>query len=154
TLEEAIRSKRVRWGIVFGIVAGAMAAHLSQPGYLFGLVLIGYLIHRAWQSESLRTFVIDRSRVFAAALAAIALTVILPLYALLQFLPLSNRPRFPFAIASQNALHPVMFLTLIVSNFFDNRHLSTYWGFGDVTTTFLYAGAIPAVLIAYGVMTG
>ena len=155
TLEHALDSNRVRWAACFGLVAGIMAAHQNQVAYLFSLVLFGYVLYRATVSESPWVFFVTRRRVLATAALVWTLTVAVPLYLTLQFLPLSNRSQISFQTAVQDSIHPLTLLTLFVRNFFDNAHPSSYWGLGDITETYLYAGILPIVLIArYGVISG
>jgi hypothetical protein len=153
-LDKALETKRVAWGIGVGLIAGTMAAHQNQAAYLFSLLLICYAVYCAVSSRSLSSYLAARSRMLAASVFTGAVTLAVPLYATLQFLPLSNRQQLPFETAVENSLDPVMFLTLFIRNFFDNAHPSSYWGFGDITSTFLYAGTLPIVLAAYGLLSG
>lgn len=154
-LENMIESNRLRWAVVFGVVAGIMAAHQNQVAYLFCLVLLGYSLHYAIFRRSAWRISAGRLRVLLVAGVSGGLTVALPVYATLQFLPLSNRLRIPLAAAGENSLHPLSWMTLWAGDFFSHRTPSDYWGFGDLTTSYLYAGALPIVLLLrYGVANG
>lgn len=155
TLDLALKSKRVLWGLCFGLVAGIMAAHQVQVAFLFSLVLIGYVVHEAVSSDSFLRFFADRFRTLLAAFCAGALMLIFPLTATLQFLPLSTRPGFPYEAAIRDSMHPFTLLTLLVHDFFGNAHATTNWAPGDSTQAFLYLGALAVVLfLFYGVATG
>jgi xanthosine utilization system XapX-like protein len=155
TLHLALDSKRLRWAVACGVVAGIMAAHENQVAYLFCLVLVGYVLYRAASSESFLGFFAARWRVLAVAILAGAAVLAVPLYLTLQFLPLSNRPQIPYETAAWASLHPLIFLTLFVRNFFGNSGLYFFWGFNDITESYMYVGMLPIVLIArYGVPTG
>ena len=155
TLDKALDSNRVRWALCFGAIAGILAAHQNQAAYVFCWVLAGYAVYIVCSSAFIWRFLRSRLRVIVTGLSAGLLTLAIPLYATLQFLPLSNRPRIPFHSAVEFSLHPIMFLTLFVPNFFENVRPVFFWGIGDVTTTFLYAGTLPIVLtIFYGLFSG
>lgn len=154
-LETMLESRRLRWAIAFGVVAGVMAAHQNQVAYLFSLVLLGYAVHRILSSDSPFTFVASRWRAFAAAGVSGALTLSVPVYATLQFLALSNRVRIPIDTAGENSLHPLSWITLLVQDFLGHVDPSAYWGLGDLTETYLYLGALPVVLwLRFGVAGG
>jgi len=151
-LDRALDSRRMRSAVVFGVLAGIMAAHQNQVAYLFCLVLIGYVFYRAASSGSLPQFLVGRWRVLAASAIAGAVTMAVPLFFTLQFLPLSNRIQVPYETAISDSVDPLTLLSYFMRNFFGNARGDTYWGFGDVSETFLYAGTLPIVLVArYGI---
>lgn len=154
-LDAMLESRRLRWALGFGVVAGVMAAHLNQVAYLFCLVLLGYAFDRAIASRSVIAFLFSRWRVFVAAAAAGIGTLALPLYAVIQFLPFTNRASVPLEVAGQNTLHPLAWMTFFASDFIGSSQQSTYWGPGDLSTTYLYVGALPMVLfVRYGLARG
>ena len=155
TLDLALKSKRIVWGICFGIVAGIMAAHQVQVAYLFSLVLIGYLLHEGLSSGASWKFFVARSRSLIAAVCTGIITVSIPVFATLQFLPFSTRTGFSYDDAVRDSMHPLTFITFLAHDFFGTAHSTTNWAPGDSTQSFLYAGALPAVLfLFYGITTG
>jgi hypothetical protein len=151
TLDLALQTSRLRWAACFGLVAGIMAAHQVQVSYLFSLVLIGYGLYTIASAESIRDFL---ATLVTATLTGLV-TLAVPIYLTLQFLPLSNRPRISYDTAVADSLHPLAFLTLFVRNFFSNSNIFLYWGGGDITETYFYIGIVPVVLIAvYGIPSG
>ena len=155
TLDLALETGRIRWGVYFGLLAGIMAAHQVQVSYLFGLTLVGYCLHRIVSAESMRGFLATRWRVLATAAGTGSLVLAISLYLTLQFLPLSNRPRISYESAVVGSQHPLTFLTLFVRNVFGNSNRAFYWGPGDVTETYLYVGILPlALIVAYGIPSG
>jgi len=155
TLDLALKSKRVAWGLVFGVIAGVMAGHQVQVAYLFCLVLAGFILHEAVSSNSFLRFFADRSRLFFAAFIAGIISLAIPLFATLQFLPFSTRQGFSFDEAVADSMHPLAAVTLFVHDFFGNAHGAGYWGPGDITETFLYGGALPITLfVFFGIATG
>lgn len=155
-LDGMLATKKLRWAMSFGLIAGVMAAHQNQVSYLFSLALLGYLIYRAVSSGSPKKFLAESWRGIAAATITGAATLAVPLYLTLQFLPLSNRLKIPYEIAiAADSMRPLTMLTLFIRNFFGNARPNSYWGLGDVTETYLYAGTLPIVLIArHGIGNG
>jgi hypothetical protein len=146
-LDTALETGRLRHAAAFGLVGGVMAAHQNQVAYLFCLVLLAYALWRILSSGRPARFLSDRWRALAVACTFGALTLAAPLYATLQFLPLTRRIDLPPEVSGENALHPLSWLTFLVVEFFGNSDPSVYWGLGDLTETYLYAGALPIVLI-------
>ena len=155
TLQEALDTKRMRWAVAFGIVAGVMAAHQNQVAYLLSLTLIGYAAWRVLAAGLSRNTLVAHGKVLAVGGATGILVLAVPLFATLQFLPLSNRSGIPYDEAVTYPLHPLTFLTFFVRDFFANSWPQFYWGFGDITESYLYVGILPVVLIAgYGIPRG
>jgi len=151
-LDHMLESKRMRSAVAFGVLAGIMAAHQVQVAYLFCLVLLGYACFRLASSTSRVVYLADRWRVFGVAAISGAVTLAVPLFFTLQFLPFSNRLQVPYAFAVSESVHPLTFLTYFMRNFFGNARPETYWGYGDVSETFLYAGSLPIIMVArYGI---
>jgi hypothetical protein len=154
-LDAAIKSVSIRWAVVAGLLTGILASHQNQVAYLFSLVLAGYVVYCAVSSGELRAFLAKRAAALTATLVACLATVAVPLYFTLQFLPLSNRPSIPLDRAIGDSLHPLALLTFVIRNFFDSAHPNGYWGPGDITQTYIYAGILPMILILrYGVLAG
>lgn len=146
-LEEMLSSNRKRWAICFGLVAGIMAAHMNQVAYLLSLFLIGYYVHRAISSESLRWFVASRWQVSVLAAISGALVLAIPMFLVFQFLPFSNRTGIPYEVAISGSMDPASFLSLMFRNFYGSGRAETYWGPWDITEGLYYAGTLPIVLV-------
>src|SRR5262249_52697524 len=104
-------------------------------------------VHEAVSSSSITDFFADHWRSLIGSACAWAITLTVPLYATLQVLPMSTRSGFSYEMALEDSMHPLTLVTLFVRNFFNNANLSTYWGPGDISETFLYAGILPVVLL-------
>ncbi len=155
SLDVALDRCSIKWAACFGVLAGIMAAHQNQVAFLFCLVLVGYLASSAALSGGVREFFVTRWRTVAMAVVTGGLTLAIPLYLTLQFLPFSNRPRIPYATAIAGSLDPLAFLTLFVGQFLGTRNPETYWSVQDPSLTYLYAGVLPmALVVGYGLPGG
>ena len=154
-LREALETRRLRWAVAFGVAAGVMAAHQNQVANLMSLTLIGYAAWRVLAAGLSWKSIVSHGKVLAVGGATGMLVLAAPLYATIQFLPLSNRSGIPYDVAVTNSLHPLTFLTFFVRDFFASSWQEFYWGFNDITESYFYAGILPIVLVAgYGIPRG
>ena len=154
-LEEMLDSGLMRWAICFGVLAAVMAAHMIQLAYLLSLVLIGYYLYRAATFGSFAAFVASRWRVTVVAMLTGAALMAIPLYLVLQFLPLSSRVGISYEAATFDSMGPIPLLTLVIRNFIGSGRPDMMWGPWEVTQSLLYVGTLPIVLILrYGLAGG
>ena len=154
-LKQTLDHKRLGRAVLFGGVAGIMAAHQNHVAYLLCLALMGYALYTVFASGAPLRFLATRWPVLTVAAVTGASVLAVPLYLTLQFLPLSNRPEIPYETAVEGSLGPPAFLPLFSPDFFESLSLATYWGFNDISESYLYVGIIPAALIVrYGLAEG
>jgi hypothetical protein len=138
-----------------------LAGHTATFFYV-GVVLGTYALYFAWLDRETRADADVRSGnawfpgflktllpvvgmgVVGLALAAVQLV---PTF---QFLSLSTRQDAGYAFASQYALPPTYWLTLLVPSFFGDMVNTGYWGDGIYWELIYYVGILPLALVLMG----
>ena len=161
-LEIALKSRSLRFALLFGVLAALMALGRDQVAYLLCMALAGR--RRSSPSCGSGRSRLDylRARLGVLALGVFVVTAILFIPALLtmQFLGDSNRPGIAFGVAAAGSLAPVNLITLFVPNFFGSLdRLYDYWGpdydtmaradWTDRAVDYLFVGTLPILLIAW-----
>jgi hypothetical protein len=165
-LDRALTRASVGYGLLAGIVAAALVLGRDQVALLAVYFLIAYVVWRFASAPSPRTAILGASRpLIAAGLIGTALIAI-PITLTAQLAELSNRPEIDFIGAGRGSLHPALGLTAVVPDLFGSSgRMWDYWGppsfawqgtdlFLAQNMGQLYIGAIPALLILFGLGSG
>ena len=165
-IDRALRRGSLLYGAAAGAVAGFMVLGRDQVALLAVYLLIAHVAWKWWQSaDRWRGFKIYLRPVSAATIAGLAVVAV-PV--LLTFLVAqdSNRPSIDLEGAGRGSLHPALFLTLFAPDVFGSTgFMKEYWGppsmLWNNTGLFIaqnvgqmYFGAIPFLLVSWGVVSG
>lgn len=165
-LDRALVRCSIGWGVAAGISAAMLVLGRDQIALLSIYFLIAHII-AGWTTADDRTDALRRAvtPLGAAALAGLII-VALPVLMTALYAVSSNRPSIDFIGAGRGSLHPALLLSLLAPDVFGASGVgSEYWGPPSYrwqgTDLFLaqnmgqmYFGALPAVLLIYGAVTG
>ncbi len=165
-LDRALQRSSVGYGVAAGLAAGCLVLGRDQVALLSVYFLIAYVAASWWQAAD-RAVMLQRA---IAPLAAAALTGLLviavPVLLTSLIAAQSNRPSIDFEGAGRGSLHPALLLTALAPDVFGaSGHMGAYWGppsfvWNDTGLYIaqnmgqLYLGALPALLLAGGAVTG
>lgn len=153
-LVQLLQQRLWRHAVALGLLGGVMLLHPTQITYLAGVLLAAYAFYRlifpvteVSKINRLNESTKQLAQIVFAGL--IAVTIALPhLYAVYSFLPLTNRPSFSFDSATFLSMLSIGYVTLLIPNFFGNLK-GVYWGYGDLTESYLYVGIVPVLLLLW-----
>lgn len=151
-LRRVLERPTLRASTACGIVLGLCALQLTQVTYLLGLatctyVVVGWVIRR--DEDKWR-------RAMALLFAAIVCLVVCApqLVSTLSVLADTNRTAVTLGASEGNSLRFLDFSTLLAANSLGHIR-GSYWGDGEITQTYVYAGAIPLLLcLGWGGLRG
>ncbi|HEY0352861.1 MAG TPA: YfhO family protein [Enterovirga sp.] len=159
-LEQALDRSSYRFGCLFAVVASLMVLGRDQVAFLSGLVLVGLVLHKTFESGAPVAYLRDRVGVLALAGAVGAALLAVPVILTMQFLMTSTRPAFGYGVAAMGSLPPESFATILFANVFGSLNWTyDYWGpdwhslvegtWTDRATNYLFVGTVPALLILW-----
>jgi hypothetical protein len=165
-LDRALSRASIGYGVAAGAAAGLLVLGRDQVALLSIYFLVAYVI-TGWVGSSNRADAIRQSLapVSAATIAGLAIIVVPVLLTMLVAAD-SNRPFIDLEGAGRGSLHPALFLTLLSPDVFGaTGNMSEYWGppsmrWSDTGLYIaqnmgqMYLGALPAVLLIWGIVTG
>lgn len=165
-LDRALARHSALYGTAAGIAAALLVLGRDQIAMLCVYFLIAYVI-TAWVRAGDPGLAIRRSLVPLGAATLVGLTIVLlPVVMTVLYAQSSNRPSIDFMGAGKGSLHPALLLTLLSPDVFGaSGKLSEFWGPPSYrwqgTELFLaqnmgqaYLGALPAVLLIWGAISG
>jgi hypothetical protein len=164
-LMEALARRSARYALGFGLAAGVMAAGRDQGAYMGCLVLGGYAVYACIAARRL-AYLRSRATVLAISAVVGAAVLAIPLLLTIEMAERSNRPSIAYAAAAVGSLTPWSLLTLAIPDYFGSLHeADLYWGPGalawgdyanetDRAITYLYLGALPAILFLWHGLLG
>ncbi|HEY7610941.1 MAG TPA: hypothetical protein VIF14_17065 [Alphaproteobacteria bacterium] len=165
-LMEALHRRSVRHAVAFAVAAAIMAVGRDQVAFLGCLVLAGYAVYAAVTARGRLRFLASRAIPLAAAAISGAALLAVPLLLTAEMAASSNRPSIAYGAAAVGSLAPWSLLTIAIPDYFGTLHeADLYWGPGafawgdyanqtDRAQTYLYGGAIPALLCLYHGIAG
>jgi hypothetical protein len=165
-LDRALTRRSWVWSLAAGIAAGFLVLGRDQVALLSVYFLIAYVI-AGWLTAPQRGVAVRQSiaPLFISGIAGLAV-VCIPVILTALVAADSNRPSIDLEGAGRGSLHPALFLTSLAPDVFGaTGHYGEYWGppSGRWKDTGLYIaqnmgqmylGALPAVLVIWGFVTG
>lgn len=165
-LSRALDLRSLAYGIAAGIVAAAMVLGRDQVALLGVYLLAGYVVWH-WAASAAPAFEI-RATLAPLVGGGIAGAAIVALPVLMTALVAgsSNRPEIDLVGAGRGSLHPALLLTFLAPDVFGSSgEMANYWGPPSMTwrgtdlfiaqnVGQLYIGAIPALLLLFGLVSG
>ncbi len=158
--------RRLAWGGLAGATAAFIVLGRDQVGllavYLLAAYAVALLVHDGRPLSRLRA---SAASLCAGGLAGGSLVAI-PILLTVALADASNRPAIPVADAAAGSLHPALLVTGVVPHLFGAAgEMRDYWGppsfHWEDTGLFLaqnmgivYIGALPCLLIIWGVVGG
>lgn len=165
-LDRALVRRSVGYAIAAGVVAAFLVLGRDQVALLSVYFLIGYVVSYWLQQDermvALRASIKPLSIACVSGLAIIAIPIVLTVLVAAD----SNRPVIDLEGAGRGSLHPAHGLTLFAPDVFHaSGALGEYWGppssrWGETGLYLaqnmgqLYLGALPALLLIWGLTTG
>ncbi|MDX2289423.1 MAG: glycosyltransferase family 39 protein [Hyphomicrobiaceae bacterium] len=169
-LARALRTGHWGYGLGAGIAAAFMVLGRDQVALLGVYVLLGYVV---WQTAAAvtsgpdlgaqaRRIVLPLVVGAAGGLAIIAMPVLMTALTA----ETSSRPSIDLVSAGRGSLHPALLMTALVPDLYGAAgHMADYWGppsfawrdtdlYIAQNMGILYLGAVPALLILYGLVSG
>ena len=165
-LMETLDRRSILYAIAFAVAAAIMAVGRDQVAFLGCLVLAGYAVYAVVTARGRLRFLASRAIPLAVAALVGAALLAIPLLLTAEMAASSNRPSIAYGAAAVGSLAPWSFLTIAIPDYFGTLHQADlYWGPGafawgdyanqtDRAQTYLYAGAIPALLCLYHGIAG
>ena len=146
-LDQLRRHLHWRHAVLAGVVGGLCALQLTQVTYLIVLACAVFSIAAVLMAPTRRM----RLCLQLAAVGAIAAAVSAPQWlSTFAWLAQTNRDGVSLQAALPGAIHWQSLVTLLSGNVFEQGRGDS-WAFGDITTDYLYMGAVPlAVWLAWG----
>lgn len=165
SLHAALDRRSTRVAVLAGLFAALMALGRDQVAYLLCLALVGAVFRQAFRSGAPAAYLRGRLPVLLCAGLVTLACMIVPVLLTLQFVHDSNRPGIAYGMALEGSLDPVNLLTIFSPNVFGSLdQVYDYWGPGAATVAgndwtdrsvdYLFAGALPFVLIAWHGLAG
>jgi len=165
TLEMALETKKIRYGLAFTALAVLLALGRDQVAFLLCLALIGTGAAIALRARDKLAWFRERLELLAVILMGAIALLAVPTLLTLQFLGASNRPGIAFGVAAAGSLAPVNFLTMLAPNVFGSLDWNyDYWGPGyetmaeadwtDRAVNYLFIGTLPLLLILWHGIAG
>ena len=138
---------RWRYALLAGIAGGLCALQLTQVTYLIVLACAVYALGALLVADRARA----RLLLQLAGVGALAALISAPQWlSTFAWLAQTNRDGVTLDTALPGAIHWQSLATLLSGNLFSQGRGDS-WAFGDITTDYLYVGAIPlAVWLAWG----
>ncbi|MCH9809135.1 MAG: hypothetical protein K0U74_15525 [Alphaproteobacteria bacterium] len=164
-LDRALRQSNWRYGLGAGVVAAFMVLGRDQVGLLGTYLLIGYVVWYWLDGDGEDRIRRSLLPLLAGGVAGVLL-IALPLMMTLLVAEASNRPQISFEGAGAGSLHPALLLTWLIPDLFGaSGHMRDYWGppsfawkdtglFVAQNMGVIYLGAIPALLVFWGLCAG
>lgn len=164
-LDRALRRADWRYGLSAGLVAAFMVLGRDQVGLLGVYLLVGYVVWYWLDGPGDKRFSRSLIPLVAGGVTG-ALVIALPLLMTLLVTEASNRPQITLEGAGAGSLHPALLLTWLIPDLFGaSGHMRDFWGppsfawkdtglFVAQNMGVLYLGAIPALLVLWGALSG
>jgi len=152
--------------IAFGVAAAAMAAGRDHVAFLGCATLAGYFVLDWLGTPGRLAYLRSRMVVLAVAAGTGAAVLSVPLLLTAEMAAMSNRAVIEFANAAPGSLTPWALFTALIPDFFGTLGgTDDYWGPGafawgafdnqtDRAINYLYAGALPVLLLAWHGIAG
>ncbi len=165
-LDRALQRRSLMYGAAAGVTAGFLVLGRDQVALLSVYFLIAYLAAAWWQSADRGQFVRTSFRPLGAAAVAGLAVIAVPVLLTAVIAAQSNRPSIDLEGAGRGSLHPALLLTALAPDVFGSSgHMGEYWGppsfrWKDTGLYIaqnmgqMYIGALPAVLLIWGMFTG
>lgn len=162
-LDRALARTSLPYAIAAGVTAAFLVLGRDQVGLLSVYFLIAYVLSAWWREDDRAAYFKRAVTPLAAAGAAGALVIFLPILMTLLLAQDSNRPAIDLDGAHRGSLHPVLLLTAIAPDVFGSSGVqSSYWGppsvpWGETGLFFaqnmgqLYVGAAIAIAVLWGI---
>ncbi|MBJ7517729.1 MAG: hypothetical protein JHC82_16450, partial [Stenotrophomonas sp.] len=146
-LDQLRRHLHWRHAVLAGLVGGLCALQLTQVTYLIVLACAVYAIAAVLMAPTRRI----RLCLQLAAVGGIAAVISAPQWlSTFAWLAQTNRDGVSLEAALPGAIHWQSLVTLLSGNVFEQGRGDS-WAFGDITTDYLYMGAVPlAAWLAWG----
>ena len=146
-LDQLRRHLRWRDAVLAGIAGGLCALQLTQVTYLIVLACAVYSVAAMLMAPARRM----RLGLQLALVGAIAAAISAPQWlSTFAWLAQTNRDGVSLEAALPGAIHWQSLVTLLSGNVFEQGRGDS-WSFGDITTDYLYMGAVPlAVWLGWG----
>lgn len=166
TLDRALSRDSWAYGIAAGLFGAFMVLGRDQVALLGVYLLVVYVVWRLLSAQDLNEMWHRANLPLAAGMLAGLAVVAVPVLLTFELAGMSNRPEIDFEGAGRGSLHPGQALTLFAANLFasagDMRDFwgppSSSWPAGGITLAqnmgVLYLGAIPALLLLFGLGSG
>lgn len=165
-LDRALARRSMVWGAAAGCTAAFLVLGRDQVAMLCVYFLIAYVVS-AWLASDDRAGAFRQSVAPLAAAAVVGLAIVaLPVLMTALYAADSNRPSIDFDGAGRGSLHPALLLTLLSPDVFGaSGNGSEFWGppshrwqipgmFFAQNMGQTYFGALPALLLMWGTITG
>lgn len=165
-LDRALARSSVLYGIGAGIAAALLVLGRDQIALLSVYFLIAYVIAHWWTAPNRATTLKRTLAPLSAATVAGLLVVAVPVLLTALIAADSNRPSIDLEGAGRGSLHPAHLLTLLSPDVFGAAGRGReHWGppsmpWGDTGLYLaqnmgqMYLGALPALLLVWGAVTG
>lgn len=165
-LDRALARHSALYGAAAGIAAGFILLGRDQVALLTIYVLAGYAVCRILSADAPARAARQALSPALVGTLTCALLIAVPLLLTAQLAAESNRPHIDYQGAAKGSLHPALLLTLMAPNLYGAAgRMEDYWGppsfawqgtdlFVAQNMGVLYLGAIPLLLLAFGMLRG
>ncbi len=165
-LSRALAQRSTLYGVAAGVTAAAIVLGRDQVALLSVYLLVGFVTWHWLTARAPASEVRFTLPGLATGAIAGALVVALPVLMTILIAADSNRPEIDYVGAGRGSLHPALLLTLFAPDVFGSSgEMADYWGppsmvwrdtglFIAQNVGQLYIGAIPALLLLIGAITG
>jgi hypothetical protein len=157
-LELALARRSLLIGLLFSLVASALALGRNQTALLLCFVLIAASLANIATADQPLRYLRERAPVIVTMLLAGSALLAAPMLLTLQFAALSNRPELLLDTALQGSLYPADLAQLVVANIFGSQS-EFYWGpsagivpevaLTDDSFNYVFVGAVPVLLVLW-----